>query len=593
LRDPKENLVAKPPTRGIEKTYAVNSPETLAAHLKATGGRIRTRFPPEPNGHLHIGHAKAMNFDFGQAKLGGGECILRFDDTNPTAEKQEYIDSILDSVSWLGHTQAKTTYSSDYFDQLHDLAVQLIKKGGAYVCHQTGPEIKASRNLCKQAQSDRVKDPNAPLPQGAESPFRDRAMEENLQLFEEMSRGVWDEGTAFLRFKGNLKSDNPNMWDLAAYRIMFSEHPHSKDKYCIYPTYDFTHNIVDSLENITHSVCTLEFEGRQAAYGPYYWLLDELDLYKPVTWEFSRCNIEYNVLSKRRLNSLVTDNHVNGWDDPRLLTISGMKRRGYSADAVNKFVQEIGVTRAANWSKMELLEGIVRGELDDTAPRAFAIMDPIKVTISNHPGGENEIKEVPVHPKRPDGDKRQLPFTKVVYIDRSDWRDADEDKYFGMAPGKEVKLLFAYNIKCNEVKKDSNGIVTEVMCTYDAANTNKCKGNLSWLPDDAVPAEIRLYDRLFVCPQPGSGGAAPAEGADEDEDDTADSSSGKPQWLKDVNPDSLTVQSNALVEASVGVHAANIGQTFQFMRVGYFVIDQDSTASKLVLNRVVSLRESK
>jgi glutaminyl-tRNA synthetase len=370
---------------------------------------------------------------------------------------------------------------------------------------------------------------------------------------------------------------------------MYSAHPHSGDKWCIYPTYDFTHNIVDSLENITHSLCTLEFELRQAAYGPYYWLLDELDMYKPVTWEYSRCNIEYNVLSKRRLNCLVTDNHVNGWDDPRLLTISGMMRRGYSADAVNKFCAEIGVTRSANWSKMELLEGIVRNELDDSAPRAFAIMDAIKVTISNHPGGEPEVKEVPVHPKRPEMGNRQLPFTKTVYIDRSDFREEDEAGYFGMAPGKEVKLLFAYNIRCDDVKKE-NGVVTEVVCTYDPNNTNKVKGNLSWLPDNAVPAEVRLYGRLFVCPQPGSGGAPAAADDEDEEEEPADSS---PQWLKDVNPNSLIVQPNALVEASVGAKATTIGQTFQFVRIGYFVIDNDSTASKVVLNRIVSLRESK
>jgi len=306
------------------QNYAINTSARMAEHLSITGGKWQTRFPPEPNGYLHIGHAKAMHFDFGVASKFGGNTYLRFDDTNPTAEKQEYIDSIISSVSWLGHRPFKVTYSSDYFCQLHELAVKLIKIGKAYVCHQAKAEVAASRQLLKGFQlhcaRNNIFRQDAPLPSGAESPYRHRSVEENLRLFEEMSKGVWEEGSCSLRLKGDLRSDITSMWDLTAYRIKFQEHPHSMDAYCIYPTYDYTHCLVDSIENVTHSLCTLEFETRQAPNGPYYWLLHALDMYKPVTWEFSRCNITFNVLSKRKLNILVTQGYVSGWDDPRLLT---------------------------------------------------------------------------------------------------------------------------------------------------------------------------------------------------------------------------------------------------------------------------------
>lgn len=348
------------------------------------------------------GYVEAMHFDFGVAAKFGGRTYLRFDDTNPAAEKQEYIDSIKSSVAWLGHQPFKITYSSDYFDQLHEYAVELIKQGKAYVCHQSKPETAASRQILQGFQLHCARNNlpryETPLPEGAESPYRNRSVEENLKLFDEMSKGVWDEGSCCLRMKGDLRSDITSMWDLAAYRVKFESHPHSKDKYCIYPTYDYTHCLVDSLENVTHSLCTLEFETRQAPNGPYYWLLDALGLYKPITWEFARCNITYNVMSKRKLNTLVTKGYVNGWDDPRLLTLEGLRRRGYTPTAVDRFCYELGVTRNDNIQPLGKLETCIREELDDTADRRFAVLDPLPIRITNHPGAPLPVS-CPLHPK--------------------------------------------------------------------------------------------------------------------------------------------------------------------------------------------------
>ena len=353
LSKPTENIQAKPMREGVAEkaNYAKNTPELLAAHVKATGGKFITRFPPEPNGYLHIGHAKAMNFNFGQANIAreqgfGGETILRFDDTNPEAEKQEYVDSILSNVDWLGNKPCRVTYSSNYFQELYEFAVQLIKQGDAYVCHQSKEELRAGRDSLRAARALDLSHSATAPPPDAVSPWRNSSVDENLAKFEKMRTGQFEEGQAFLRMKGDLMSDNPAMWDTAFYRIKYSIHPHSGDKWCIYPTYDYTHCICDSLENITHSLCTLEFETRQAADGPYYWLLYKLGIYRPVTWEYSRCNITHNVLSKRKLNSLVTKGIAHGWDDPRLLTLDGLRRRGYTPQAINSFCEQIGVTRA-------------------------------------------------------------------------------------------------------------------------------------------------------------------------------------------------------------------------------------------------------
>jgi len=442
----------------IAKNFAVNTPKRMAAHLAATGGKWQTRFPPEPNGYLHIGHAKAMYFDFGVAARFGGHTYLRFDDTNPAAEKQEYVDSILGSVEWLGHQPFKVTYSSNYFDQLHEYAVQLIKMGKAYVCHQSKPETAASRQLLQGFQMhcarNNMQRYETPLPSGAESPHRNRTVEENLKLFDEMSKGVWEEGSCCLRMKGDLRADITSMWDLAAYRIKFEAHPHSKDKYCIYPTYDFTHCLVDSLENITHSLCTLEFETRQAPNGPYYWLLDALGLYKPITWEFARCNITYNVMSKRKLNTLVMKGYVNGWDDPRLLTLEGLRRRGYTPSAVNQFCRELGVTRNDNVQHLGRLEQCIREELDNVADRRFAVLDPLPLKITNHPGGAALPVDAPLHPKFPERGSRSLSMTSTVFIEHTDFMEVDDKSFFGLAPNKTVRLLFGYNVTCTGVNKD-------------------------------------------------------------------------------------------------------------------------------------------
>ena len=584
--------------------FAVNSDARLQEHLQVTGSRWRTRFPPEPNGYLHIGHAKAMHFDFGVAKKNGGETYLRFDDTNPAAEKQEYIDSILSSVKWLGHEPAKVTYSSDYFDRLHELAVELIKRGKAYVCHQTKEETAASRQLLQGfqlacAREGLVKS-ETPLPEGAASPFRERSVEENLRLFQKMTDGECAEGECSLRMKGDLRSDITSMWDLAAYRVKFATHPHSGDKYCVYPTYDYTHCLVDSLENITHSLCTLEFETRQAPNGPYYWLLDALDMYKPVTWEFARCNITYNVMSKRKLNKLVTDGHVHGWDDPRLLTLEGLRRRGYTPSAVNAFCEELGVTRNDNVQHLSKLEKCIREELEEDADRIFGVLDPIPVRITNHPGEPLPV-ECPLHPKYLERGSRVIHLTPTVFLERADFREVDDKNFFGLAPNKAVRLLFGYNVTCTGVEKDEAGAIVALTATYDpeSLGTKPPKGTLHWASTEFVRAEARVYGRLFTEEVPGTvpGGAPESEKKDDgagDAEPAEDTEAEKELWLTQLNPESLVTHAGALVEPSLAACAGEpLSRRFQLQRLGYFTIDKDSTATKPVLNRIVTLKESK
>ena len=584
--------------------FAVNSDAKLREHLHATGSRWRTRFPPEPNGYLHIGHAKAMHFDFGVAKKHGGETYLRFDDTNPAAEKQEYIDSILSSVKWLGHEPAKVTYSSDYFDRLHELAIELITRGKAYVCHQTKEETAASRQLLQGfqlacAREGLVKS-ETPLPEGAASPFRERSVEENLRLFQKMTDGECAEGECSLRMKGDLRSDITSMWDLAAYRVKFATHPHSGDKYCVYPTYDYTHCLVDSLENVTHSLCTLEFETRQAPNGPYYWLLDALDMYKPVTWEFARCNITYNVMSKRKLNKLVTDGHVHGWDDPRLLTLEGLRRRGYTPSAVNAFCEELGVTRNDNVQHLSKLEKCIREELEEDADRIFGVLDPIPVRITNHPGEPLPV-ECPLHPKYPERGSRVIHLTPTVFIERADFREVDDKNFFGLAPNKAVRLLFGYNVTCTGVEKDEAGAIVALTATYDpeSLGTKPPKGTLHWASTEFVRAEARVYGRLFTEEVPGTvpGGAPESEKKDDgagDAEPAEDTEAEKELWLTQLNPESLVTHAGALVEPSLAACAGEpLSRRFQLQRLGYFTIDKDSTATKPVLNRIVTLKESK
>ena len=530
-----------------------NTNAKLQQHLKDTGGKVMTRFPPEPNGYLHIGHAKAMFVDFGMAKQYEGNCYLRYDDTNPEAEKQEYIDHIQDIIQWLGWEPFKITYSSDYFHELHALAVQLIKSGHAYVCHQNGDEIKESREK---------KEP---------SPWRDRPIEESLKLFDDMRKGLFDEGTATLRMRMDHKNENVNMFDLIAYRIKFTPHPKAGDEWCIYPSYDFTHCVVDSLENITHSLCTLEFESRRAS---YYWLLEVLDMYKPLVWEYSRLNITHTVLSKRKLNKLVTDKYVSGWDDPRLMTLAGLRRRGVTPESINMFCRELGITRSESEVHPHKLEYHIRTDLDATSERVLAVLRPLKVVIDNLPDGHIEQVDAKVFPGRSE-EVYKVPFTKTVYIESTDFREKDSKDYYGLAPGKTIMLRYAYPITCTDYTLDpTSGNVVEVRATYDPEYAEKKppKGVLNWVgqpaPGKQPPTfEARLYSTLFK------------------------SANITDNWLNDLNPESLVKLNGCFCTDRLA--SAKVGQRFQLERLGYFCVDPDSqSGNSIVLNRTVTLKES-
>jgi glutaminyl-tRNA synthetase len=545
-----------------------NTAAQLAAHLAATSGRVVTRFPPEPNGYLHIGHAKAMHVDFGAAQHHGGACYLRYDDTNPEAEKLEYITHIEDIVSWMGWKPAVITYASDYFQQLYDLAIELIRKGGAYVCHQTGEEIKASR----EARRD--------------SPWRDRPVEESIKIFEEMRRGLWEEGSATLRMKQDMRNDNYNLFDLIAYRIKYAAHPHAGDKWCVYPSYDYTHCINDALENVTHSLCTLEFETRRAS---YFWLLDKLSLYKPVVWEYSRLNITHNMLSKRKLNKLCVGGYVRGWDDPRLLTLAGLRRRGAPAEAINAFVRAVGVSRAENLIPIQLLDYHIRDVLNRGARRAMAVLRPLRCVLVNVAADARETVQALAYPQRSAADAAasppqtyDVPFGRVVYIERSDFRTTDARGYFGLAPGKRVLLRYACVITCQEVITGPDGEPTELRCAVErpdaagaaATGAKPPKGVIHWVaepaPGVAPPRlEARLYDLLFKSEDPNA-----IQG----------------DWLADMNPESEAVIKGGF--AGPGIVDAPIGEAFQLERLGYFCRDPDCAPGRLVLNRTVSLREA-
>ncbi|TKY50847.1 Glutamine--tRNA ligase [Spatholobus suberectus] len=534
-----------------------NTRALLDKHLKATGGKVLTRFPPEPNGYLHIGHAKAMFIDFGLAKDRDGGCYLRYDDTNPEAEKREYIDHIEEIVQWMGWKPLKITYTSDYFQELYELAVELIKRGHAYVDHQTPDEIKEYRE------------------KKLNSPWRDRPISESLKLFEEMKNGHVEEGKATLRMKQDMQSDNYNMYDLIAYRIKFTPHPHAGDKWCIYPSYDYAHCIVDSLENITHSLCTLEFETRRAS---YYWLLHALGIYQPYVWEYSRLNVSNTVMSKRKLNRLVTEKWVDGWDDPRLMTLAGLRRRGMTPTSINAFVRGIGITRSdGTLISVERLEYHVREELNRTAPRTMVVLHPLKVVITNLEA--NSAIEVDAK-KWPDAQADdasafyKIPFSNVVYIERSDFRMQDSKDYYGLAPGKSVILRYAFPIKCTEViLADDNEIILEIRAEYDSSKKTKPKGVLHWVAQpspgvDPLKVEVRLFERLFLSENP----------AELD------------NWLGDLSPNSKLIIPNACGVSSL--QNAKVGDNFQFERLGYFVVDRDSTPEKLVFNRTVTLKDS-
>lgn len=521
---------------------------------------VHTRFPPEPNGYLHIGHAKSICLNFGIAEDYQGQCNLRFDDTNPVKEDVEYVDSIKNDVQWLGFGwSGDIRYSSNYFDTLYQYAIELINKGLAYVDELSPEEIREYRGTLKEP--------------GKNSPYRDRSIGENLALFEKMRAGEFGEGKACLRAKIDMASPFIVMRDPVLYRIKFAEHHQSGNKWCIYPMYDFTHCISDALEGITHSLCTLEFQDNRRLYD---WVLDNITIdCHPRQYEFSRLNLEYTVMSKRKLNLLVTDKIVEGWDDPRMPTISGLRRRGYTAASIREFCRRIGVTKQDNNVEMAALESCIRDDLNENAPRAMAVLDPVRLVIENRPEGE-QILNMPNHPNKPEMGSREVPFSREIYIDRSDFREEANRQYKRLVLGKEVRLRNAYIIKAERVEKDADGNITTIYCSYDEQTLNKdpadgrkVKGVIHWISmPHAVPAEFRLYDRLFSVPNPGA------------EDD----------FLATINPESLVVR-QGFVEPSLA--NAKSEKTYQFEREGYFCADSCySSAESLVFNRTVGLRDT-
>ncbi|MFD2180119.1 glutamine--tRNA ligase [Veronia pacifica] len=522
---------------------------------------IHTRFPPEPNGYLHIGHAKSICLNFGIAQDYKGLCNLRFDDTNPEKEDIEFVESIKNDVNWLGFDwSGEICYSSGYFDQLYSYAVELIEKGLAYVDELSPDEIREYRGTLKEP--------------GKNSPYRDRAPEENLSLFEKMRDGGFEEGKACLRAKIDMASPFMVMRDPVLYRVRFAHHHQTGDKWCIYPMYDFTHCISDAIEGITHSLCTLEFQDNRRLYD---WVLENISIEcTPHQYEFSRLNLEYTVMSKRKLSQLVSENLVNGWDDPRMPTVSGMRRRGYTPASLREFCQRIGVTKQDNIIEMGSLESCVRDDLNENAPRAMAVLDPIKVVIENYEEGSVETLTAPNHPNKPDMGSRELPFSRELWIEREDFREEANKKYKRLVLGKEVRLRNAYVVKAERCDKDEDGNITTIYCSYDPetlgkdpADGRKVKGVIHWVSADAgVEAEFRLYDRLFTVPNP-----AAAE-----------------DFATTINPDSLEVK-RGFVEP--GLKAAEAEKGYQFERTGYFCVDsKDSQSDKLVFNRTVGLRDT-
>lgn len=527
------------------------------------GGRVHTRFPPEPNGYLHIGHAKSIVLNFGIAEEFGGKCNLRFDDTNPTKEEVEYVESIIEDVRWLGYDwEDRLFYASDYFAQLYEWAVKLIKKGEAYVCDLTADEVREYRGTLTQP--------------GRESPYRDRSVEENLDLFARMRAGEFPDGARTLRAKIDMSSGNLNMRDPVLYRILHESHHRTGDVWCIYPMYDFAHGQCDSIEDITHSICTLEFQDHRPLYD---WFLDELEVYHPQQIEFARLNLSYTLLSKRKLLRLVKDGHVNGWDDPRMPTLSGLRRRGYTPQAIRDFCELIGVAKNDSIVDIALLEHCQRQDLNKHAPRVMGVLRPLKVVIDNYPEGQEEEMEAVNNPEDPSMGTRKVPFSRVLYIEQDDFREQPPPKFFRLAPGREVRLRYAYFIRCEYAVKDENGEVVELHCTYDPATRGgdapdgrKVKSTIHWVSaSHALQVEARLYDRLFTKENPDD---APEDG----------------DFTDNLNPESLVNLPDSYVEPEL--RGALVGSIYQFERQGYFCVDPDSTKDKLVFNRTVSLRDT-
>jgi glutaminyl-tRNA synthetase len=533
-------------------------------NAKKYDSRVHTRFPPEPNGYLHIGHAKSICLNFGTAQDFGGLCNMRFDDTNPTKEEVEYVESIQEDVRWIGFNwDDRLFYASDYFEKLYQFAVQLIHAGNAYVCDLSPQEIREYRGTLTEA--------------GRESPYRNRSVEENLKLFERMRAGEFPDGTRTLRAKIDMASGNINMRDPVIYRILHASHHRTGDTWCIYPMYDYAHCLSDSLEGITHSICTLEFEDHRPLYD---WILDVLEVYHPRQIEFARLNLTYTVLSKRKLIELVGGRYVSGWDDPRMPTISGLRRRGYTPESIRNFCDRIGVAKRDSTVDMALLEYCLREDLNKSAPRAMVVLQPLRVVILNYPEDAEEELDAVNNPEDPGMGTRKVPFSRVLYIERDDFREDPPKQFYRLAPGREVRLRYAYFIKCVGVVKDEKtGEVLEVRCTYDPATRGgdapdgrKVKSTLHWVSaSHALEIEVRLYDHLFTSPDPIDVG----EGAD---------------WKSGINPDSLKVLKSCRAEP--GLSGSAPGSRFQFERQGYFCVDPDSTPDMLVLNRTVTLRDT-
>jgi glutaminyl-tRNA synthetase len=527
------------------------------------GGRVHTRFPPEPNGYLHLGHAKSICLNFGLADEFGGKTNLRFDDTNPCKEETEYVDSIMENVQWLGFHWDALFYASDYFGQLYEWALRMIREGKAYVCDLTAEEVREYRGTLTEP--------------GKESPYRNRSVEENLDLFQRMKAGEFPDGFRTLRAKVDMASPNLNLRDPVMYRILHASHHRTGDQWCIYPMYDYAHGQSDSIEGITHSICTLEFEDHRPLYD---WYVEALGIYHPQQIEFDRLNVTYTLLSKRKLLTLVQDGHVSGWDDPRMPTLSGIRRRGYPPEALRAFCGAIGVSKTNGTIELGLLEHHVREYLNRTAPRIMAVLRPLRVVIDNYPEGQVERMEAVNNPEDAAAGTRTVPFSKVLYIEQDDFREVPPPKYFRLSPGKEVRLRYGYFVTCTGVVKDEKGLVVEIHCTYDPATRGgnappdgrKVKSTIHWVSaEHAIEAEVRMYDNLFLKENPGE----TAEGQD---------------FTANLNPASLEILHGARLEPSVA--AAAVGSRYQFERLGYFSVDPDSKQGKLVFNRTVGLKDA-
>ena len=535
--------------------------EIIENHISEGNRKIHTRFPPEPNGYLHIGHAKSICLNFGLAERYGGLCNLRFDDTNPVKEDVEYVDSIKADIKWLGFQWAEEHYASDYFEQLYEWAVELIRKGLAYVDDQSQEQIRLSRGTVTQP--------------GTESPFRNRSVEENLDLFARMRAGEFADGEKVLRAKIDMAHPNMLLRDPIMYRIIHTEHHRTGNKWCIYPMYDYAHGQSDSIENITHSICTLEFDVHRPLYD---WFIEQLGIFPSHQYEFARLNLTYTVMSKRKLLQLVENKIVRGWDDPRMPTISGIRRKGYTPASIRAFAEKVGVAKRDNVIDLSLMEFCVREDLNKTAQRRMAVLDPLKVTITNYPEGKTEMFTAINNPEDPSAGTHEVPFSREIYIERSDFMEEPSKKYYRLAPGREVRLRYSYLIKCEEVIKDTEGNIIELRCTYDPESGNgsssdgrKVKGVIHWVSvPHAAKAEVRLYSNLFM------------------KEDPNEVEEGK-TFLDYLNPDSIVIQ-DGYIEPSL--QKAVAGDKFQFERIGYFCVDPDSTADKMVFNRTVGLKDS-